>query len=129
MEKSLVCKVLYQSYETVLIQCPTSKAKHFDYMQNILDEHGDSLSWHYHEVFKKLKYVYYCAKKKRFWLPKSKLYSKTKCKALYKKKNFKGRLVVDHFTFFKKGYLQDIIGVSKTEEGMSGLFAPGAGIW
>lgn len=129
MKKDLKCKVINQYGEDINVLCPTSGRMINDYLFNIKDEDNDLLSWYYHDVFKKLKYVYYDRNEKRLWLPKKDLYNLRKCKSLYNKKDYDGKCYIESLAFFKIGYLQSLLCINNTVEGMSGLMGDGATLW
>ena len=85
-------------------------------------ESKNPLSWYYHDVFKKLTYIYWDADSgneyPKFYLESVKLYHKTKLKSLACKKEFKNK----NFAFFFYGEVERLLKRKVTSQGMSGLF-------
>ena len=83
------------------------------------------VSWHYHDVFRKITYLYVDVDTLNdeygpvYYLESDKLYSKTKLKKLAKSKNFKER----NYSFFSYDFVEHLLGLNtKTDFGLSGLF-------
>lgn len=131
MTKDAVFKIRWQAqYGDGSVTFRDSKGKtHFNYMFNILDENGESLSWYFYPVFKKIKQVYWDNTRGRLWLPKKSLYNVNKCKSLYVRKNCTGWRYIDDLAFFNIGYLEELIGKSPKNKAMSGLMKKGASLW
>jgi len=117
LQKDFKLKVKWSSYEDISLANPSGGSL-FTTFTAIKDENGELLSWYFHNVYKKISYVYYDSTTKTFWLPKKQLYSITKCKKLYK-------AGVDNYAFFFKGYLLNLIGVPNQDKSMSGFMPPG----
>lgn len=88
---------------------------------------GCTVSWHYHDVFKKLAYVYIDldsveSMNERFGpkmlLESSKLYSKTKLRKLARSKDFKEK----RYSFFSYDFVGWLLGQKTKTFGMSGGF-------
>jgi len=114
-------KVKWESGENVCIN--VDGKSHFIYKAGIRDETNQVVSWYYHDLFKKIKFVYCDTATKQFWLPRNKLYSKLKLKRFYKNSK------IDNKAFFFKSYFLSLIGIEVPQDGMSGLLPPGESLF
>lgn len=85
-------------------------------------ESKQPISWHYHNVYKKIKYVYWDSESDsetpKFYLEENKLYNYRKLNKLYKSDNFKQQ----KYSFFFYGEVERLLKHPVTNKGMSGLF-------
>jgi hypothetical protein len=113
--------VKWESGEDVCLR--VSEASYF-ITKNILRglETGELISWHYHDVYKPITYVIWNGKQigegHRFYLPELELYDMDKLRQLADGHRFKER----RYSFFFYGVVERLLGMSITEQGMSGLF-------
>ena len=125
MDKSKLIKIKVTDTGGEQVYFDYNNKLKIEYKQNINTfDTEKNISWYYHDVYKKLTYLLWNPSDGRMYLDSSKLFSKTKLLKLSKTKSFKN----EDFAFFKYGYVQKLLGITQTSNGMSGLMAKGTSL-
>ena len=113
------------SFAVPAIDSKDNKTRHLEYLINIIPlKEGKPckdliVSWFDHGIFKKIKYVYYSTRTKRFYLEVEKLYNKNKLRRLYNSESYKNQ----DYSFFNYAALEYLVnGKTEMKNGVCGLF-------